>query len=111
MDEDDFLDIDWNEFLGAGRNTYCIVPTHSEIDSTLDIQLEGTEIIDMSIETTYDNDMNNDENDNDNDNNKQFLYPLLTQSNLHFNTNLLFTFPIDNIPDFDFFFLNHGQCS
>ena len=37
MDEDDFLDIDWNEFLGTGRNTYCIVPTHSEIDSTLDI--------------------------------------------------------------------------
>ena len=67
-------------------------------------------MIDINIETTYDNDINNDDNDNDNDN-KQFIYPLLTQSNFHFNTNLLFTFPIDNIPDFDFFFLHHGQYS
>jgi hypothetical protein len=101
-DDDDFLEIDWNEFLGPISYATLLPTTHSVIDSTLDIALEGTELVtttttteSISLITT---------------NTKQFTtIPILTQQELHYNINLIFTFPIDAIPDFEFFV--NGRCS
>jgi len=98
-DDNDDIDIDWNEFepMIIPNNKQPFYIHTNEIDNILDVNLfqdeekQEEEIID-----------------------KQFSVPqtlLQNEKLFHHNTNLVFTFPINDLPDFYFFFLNNGECS
>lgn len=92
--EEDRIDIDWTTF-------YSLPPFYSEIDQALDIPLYGHESIMASIEQEKENKEVLDSKEKEE---KLFLLQPSSTNPLTYNTNLIFTFPIDMIPNFHFFF-------
>jgi len=92
-EEEDIIYINWTEFEMS-------FPIHSEIDDVLSRPLDGHEpimtaiqeedVVPVPVPVPIENE-------------KLFLLQSMTTP-LTYNTNLIFTFPIDNIPNFHFFF-------
>jgi hypothetical protein len=109
FNDNDDIEIDWNDFkpiIIPSNTKETFYKTTSEIDNILDVKIYSDEEIEDLIPPMSIVELNV--------GHKQFsvTQPLLqNEKNFHHNTNLIFTFPIDDIPDFHFFFLNNGQCS
>lgn len=94
-DEEDIIYINWTEF----ELSY---PTHSEIDNVLSRPLDGHEPIIAS--TLQEEDVVVPVPVHIPEENEKLFLLQSTTIPLTYNTNLIFTFPIDNIPNFHFFF-------